>query len=311
MNTGREMDTVSAARSRHTTAFLEEALGNRASPDLSARVAARLAAAPMRSGRRAWLAAALVLGGIGVVAATAYLRREDHANSGAVAATQDPVRAAESLSLRVRNGEGGAVEWLVGERRASTGKELADALRDALAAAKARALELVITPEPGCEWRHVATTTDAGHAAGFTSIRYAGAGAPSIVPKQLPAEESAELAVAQFSEPDEAPSPDRPTLELQASGRIMLGNDVLFTPTRRDGDRGDTTQLRARLLQLRVKLLPAGKRELQSGKKVLTTPLMLKVHRDTEWHFVALVLRLATDPAIAFGKVEFAVAGAR
>lgn len=316
------MNIEQEARSRHVAAFVEEALTQGMAADLPRRVAARLAGAARHRSYSRWLAAAALVIGIGVVVGTSYLQR-GRAVDGAMpvaAASQDPVPDNAEYVLRVCAAQGEVaqgVEWVFGGRRIATWPELAVALSRAVqevrAAVPPKQAKVVITPDVGTEWRHVVATTDAAHEAGFLQVSYAKVLLPRIIPKHVEEPQQAGAVVlptARFAEPDEMPAEQRPVFDVGVDGSITAAGEVLFRPTTKTG--ADEAALRARLAELHARLAVLGEREVGMEKrKVLVTPMLIRAHRGAPWSSIAMLMRLASEPAAGFDKIELALAAGK
>ncbi|MCA8948864.1 MAG: hypothetical protein KDE27_05135 [Planctomycetes bacterium] len=312
-----------AARERHLTAVLAEAMGEQVPSDLSARIHDRLARAPSRRSRTGYLAAACVAAGVTVVFAVGQLQRGGSGNGPAAGAAgaapgavalQDPQPAVpEAVELQLRVVDVGAtagestksrLEWRLGEQHFATAELAAAALRRVVAATKA-APSLVIAPAEGIAWRDVVKATDMAMAAGFADIRWQGIGARSMVPKEatdpVVAAGELELPPAEFRAPDEDPDVLRPVLDLYRNGRIAHAGVTLFAP--RAGEDTDLTTVRTRLDELR-RALESARPAADAGSQL---PILVRVDRGTAWNDVQRLLKLTT--AAGFNSLEFAVAG--
>ena len=327
------MSKQTEMRSREFTAILEEVVGGGAPADLAQRVSERLRNMPRRRGPSYLLAAAVLLGGVGVVFATAKQQAGDERFEGAApAVAQDPMQQdPKSVSLQIQLVEANSkteagserkVAWRVGSSKIASlealGKELhriasdPESQREHVLAGGAKRRELmplIVRPAPGVKWNDVLAATDAAMAAGFGEIDWEQFDMAAIVFKWVastPAEErELPLPKVVFQAPDDAPNKLRPTINVYRDGSIAHDGDPLFATVA--GQPAELERLRARLRELRTRLLSAGEVTLQ-GRKTLNVPLLIRAHRGVEWSHVQRLLQIAHEPEIGFRKIEIAVA---
>lgn len=333
-------------RSRRLGALLEEAIQGGPAPGLEQRIAKRVAAEPTH---QRWphslTAAAVVLVGVGVVAAVVGLQGRRQAERPSISpgfATQDPAQADEAVQggsavrLRVHAAKVRLPAALpLGPRWTVDGVACGDtpALRGALRGALRTALEraaapakqqsgasaqrpLQIEPDQLVSWGAVLAATDLALDEGFAEIRYRGVAACRMLRRGVtmppgPADSKDEpgrpsLAETRYQVPGSSLSKPRAAIDVLDDGRIVESGEVLFRAPI-TGEAG-SERLRHRLASLAAALREEGEIELPSQRKVVAAPLLLRIDSQALWGSVRRVLDEALDPKVGFFVVEFAVA---
>lgn len=318
-------DPEQEARARHLTATLEEAVGG--SPrDLTNRIVDRLAALPPRRSRAPLLATLCAAAGVAVVVTLAVAG--GHGARVPAGPPQDPAATASNAipvaihcvddgkavplgsgAGRGKVWQGRRLQWRIGDVELDTTAKLTSELRrlakypgsfrpDPDDDTKQLMRPLRIEARAGARFCDVIATTDAATASGFLEIRWAGVDIATIVPKSLVDPAVADTLVvpdAVFCEPDEAPHPRRPVVDLHQDGTIVHDDTTLFPAPQ--GQPGDYAAVRSRLQRLRADLPPEGE-----------VPVLLRADRFVEWSRVQRVLALAHQAG--FHRLEVAVARA-
>ncbi len=118
------------------------------------------------------------------------------------------------------------------------------------------------------------------------------------------------LPKAQFIEPDEKPSANRPVINVLQNGTVVYEQKVRYDPAVHGKN---YAPIREMLLEIRKKGLDRGTLkfvdEVIAGKtvKLIDDPILVRADKWTEWHYVGEVMKQCSMPDVAFWKVELAL----
>jgi biopolymer transport protein ExbD len=115
------------------------------------------------------------------------------------------------------------------------------------------------------------------------------------------------LPKAQFQEPDEQPSENRPVINVLQGGQVVYKQEIQYDPTRDGANyKGIMDMLtlikRTTKLKKKTETLPSGQ-----TLELVDEPILLRADKWTEWHYVGEIMKQCSQPKIAFWKVELAL----
>jgi biopolymer transport protein ExbD len=115
------------------------------------------------------------------------------------------------------------------------------------------------------------------------------------------------LPKAQYQEPDEKPSQDRPVINLLQTGAVYWKGQVQYDPAVHGADYSGIINMLKTIKKTTPKLKT--KTETIGGKEVVLVdePILLRADKWTEWHYVGEVMKQCSQPEAAFWMVELAM----